>query len=80
MEIASLAALAIGFVFVGSENGEASSTILQAFMERDDKQLNEKWARFMGLGLALLYLGKMALDTVMACSLLSSRCPGNRLV
>ena len=43
MEVASLAALAIGFVFVGSENGEASSTILQAFMERDDKQLNEKF-------------------------------------
>ena len=58
MEIASLSALAIGFIFVGSENGEASSTILQTLMERDDKVLEEKWARFMGLGLALLYLGE----------------------
>ncbi|ETW75927.1 hypothetical protein HETIRDRAFT_54132 [Heterobasidion irregulare TC 32-1] len=63
MEIASLSALAIGFIFVGSENGEASSTILQTLMERDDKVLEEKWARFMGLGLALLYLGEHPSDS-----------------
>ncbi|KAI0037143.1 26S proteasome regulatory complex non-ATPase subcomplex Rpn1 subunit [Vararia minispora EC-137] len=63
MEIAALSALAIGFIFVGSENGEASSTILQTFMEREDKQLAEKWARFMGLGLALLYLGVQGSDS-----------------
>ncbi|KII91189.1 hypothetical protein PLICRDRAFT_51364 [Plicaturopsis crispa FD-325 SS-3] len=57
MEIASLSALALGFVFVGSGNGEVTSTILQTLMEREDKALDEKWARFMGLGLALLYLG-----------------------
>lgn len=57
MEIASLASLALGFIFVGSGNGEIASTILQTLMERDDKQLDEKWARYMVLGLALLYLG-----------------------
>jgi 26S proteasome regulatory subunit N1 len=57
IEIASLAALALGFVFVGSGNGEVAGTILQAMMEREDKDLNEKWAKFMGLGLALLFLG-----------------------
>ncbi|RDX54613.1 26S proteasome regulatory complex, non-ATPase subcomplex, Rpn1 subunit [Lentinus brumalis] len=57
MEIASLASLALGFIFVGSGNGDVASTILQTLMERDDKQLDEKWARFMVLGLALLYLG-----------------------
>ncbi|KAI0711277.1 armadillo-type protein [Earliella scabrosa] len=57
MEIASLASLAVGFIFVGSGNGEVASTILQTLMEREDKQLDEKWARFMVLGLALLYLG-----------------------
>ncbi|KAI0764868.1 armadillo-type protein [Fomes fomentarius] len=57
MEIASLASLALGFIFVGSGNGEIASTILQTLMEREDKQLDEKWARFMVLGLALLYLG-----------------------
>ena len=57
MEIASLASLALGFIFVGSGNGEIASTILQTLMEREDKQLDEKWARFMVLGLGLLYLG-----------------------
>ncbi|EMD31883.1 hypothetical protein CERSUDRAFT_88471 [Gelatoporia subvermispora B] len=57
MEIASLAALALGFIFVGSGNGEVASTILQTLMEREPKQLDEKWARYMALGLALLYLG-----------------------
>ncbi|KAI0360587.1 26S proteasome regulatory complex non-ATPase subcomplex Rpn1 subunit [Trametes cingulata] len=57
MEIASLTSLALGFIFVGSGNGEIASTILQTLMEREDKQLDEKWARYMVLGLALLYLG-----------------------
>ncbi|KIK70142.1 hypothetical protein GYMLUDRAFT_34615 [Collybiopsis luxurians FD-317 M1] len=61
MEICSLAALALGFVFVGSENGEITGTILQVLMEkaeREDKELEEKWARFLALGLGLLYLGQ----------------------
>ena len=58
MEIASLSALALGFIYVGTGNGEITSTILQTLMERDPKQLDEKWARFMALGLALLYVGK----------------------
>jgi len=57
MEIISLAALSLGFIFVGSGNGEVASTILQVMMERDDKTLDEKWGRFLSLGLALLYLG-----------------------
>lgn len=58
METASLTSLALGLIFVGSANGEIASTILQTLMEREDKQLDEKWARYMVLGLALLYLGK----------------------
>lgn len=62
MEISGLAALALGFIFVGSENGEVTGTILQTFMDKfdreDDKSLDEKWARFMALGLGLLYLGE----------------------
>ncbi|CAL1709128.1 unnamed protein product [Somion occarium] len=57
MEVASLSALALGFVFVGSGNGEIVSTILQTLMEREDSQLGEKWARYMALGLALVNLG-----------------------
>ena len=58
MEIASLSALALGFIFVGSGNGEVAQTILQTLMERGDSQLEEKWARYMTLGLALVYLGR----------------------
>ncbi|TEB31795.1 26S proteasome regulatory complex, non-ATPase subcomplex, Rpn1 subunit [Coprinellus micaceus] len=60
LEVAGLAALALGFIFVGSENGDISSTILQTLMEKaeaEDKSLDEKWSRFLVLGLALLYLG-----------------------
>ena len=58
MEISALATLALGFVFVGSCNGEIAATILQALMEREPAALEDKWARFMILGLALLYLGQ----------------------
>lgn len=58
MEVASMAALSLGFIFVGSAHGEITPTILQTMMEREPAQLNEKWARFMSLGLALLFLGQ----------------------
>ncbi|KAH9962205.1 26S proteasome regulatory complex non-ATPase subcomplex Rpn1 subunit [Russula dissimulans] len=63
MEIAALAALAVGLIFVGSENGEAALVILQTLMERDERALDEKWTRFLGLGLALLYVGVQASDS-----------------
>ncbi|KAF8324345.1 26S proteasome regulatory complex non-ATPase subcomplex Rpn1 subunit [Cantharellus anzutake] len=61
MEVAALAALALGFIFAGSANGEVAGTILQTIMDRmepDDSALGDKWARFLILGLALLYLGR----------------------
>ncbi|KAJ3122184.1 proteasome regulatory particle base subunit [Nowakowskiella sp. JEL0407] len=58
MELASLAALSLGQVFVGTCNGDIASTILQTMMERDDAQLKDPYAKFMGVGLALLFLGK----------------------
>lgn len=68
MEIISLAALSLGFIFVGSGNGEVASVILQVMMERDDKDLDEKWGRFLSLGLALLYLGLYSLLLRKACA------------
>ncbi len=62
MEIAPLVALSLGLVFVGSYDGDITSTILQTMMERDKPQLKETWGRFMGLGLALLYLGKSSFE------------------
>lgn len=53
-----MTALALGFIFVGSANGEIAELILTTLTERTDAQLSEKWARFMALGLALLYVGR----------------------
>ena len=57
MEIASFAMLALGNVYAGTAHGDIASTILQTMMERDESQLRESYARFMCLGLGLLFLG-----------------------
>ena len=59
-----MTALALGFIFVGSANGDVAGALLQALMEREEKELDEKWTRFMGLGLALLYLGMSGVPRV----------------
>ncbi|WVR04596.1 hypothetical protein IAU60_001606 [Kwoniella sp. DSM 27419] len=56
MEVASMAALALGFVFVGSGDGEIASAILQTMMEREESQLASEWTVFTCLGLGLLFL------------------------
>ena len=58
MDVASMAALAIGFVFVGSADGELASSILQTLMEREASALDSEWALFMVLALGLIYLGE----------------------
>jgi 26S proteasome regulatory subunit N1 len=66
MELSSLAALSLGLVFVGTCNGDIVSTILQTMMEREDGALKESDARMLGLGLALLFVGKQdAADATM---------------
>lgn len=57
MEVAAMTALALGFIFVGSANGDVAELILTTMTERTDEQLGEKWSRFMALGLGLLYVG-----------------------
>lgn len=58
MEISCFAALALGNIYAGTGNGEIASTILQTMMERSDTQLKETYARFLSLGLGLIFLGK----------------------
>ncbi|TPX40116.1 hypothetical protein SeMB42_g01547 [Synchytrium endobioticum] len=58
MELASLAALSLGTVFVGTCHGEIVTTILTTMMEREQVQLSDTYGKFMALGLALSYLGK----------------------
>lgn len=59
MEVASMAALALGFVFVGSCDEDVTMGVVSTMMERDEAQLKEKWGRFLALGVALLYLGML---------------------
>jgi 26S proteasome regulatory subunit N1 len=61
METASLAALTLGFTFVGSGDGEVASTILQTMMERSEEELNSEWTIFMSLALGLNVLGTCTL-------------------
>ncbi|KDE04534.1 26S proteasome regulatory subunit N1 [Microbotryum lychnidis-dioicae p1A1 Lamole] len=58
MEIAAMTSLALGFIFVGSCDGEVTMAILQTMMEREEAELKSKWGRFLGLGLAVLYLSR----------------------
>ena len=58
IDIASMASLALGMVFVGSCNGDIVSAVLQSMMEYPETAMKDSWTRFFGLGLALLFLGK----------------------
>lgn len=53
-----LAALSLGMVYTGSCDDEVGSTIIQRLMEATDEELNQSIARFLCLGLGLLFLGK----------------------
>lgn len=54
----SLAALALGLVYVGSCNDEVGTYIVQRLMEASPEDLDNSISRFLCLGLGLLYLGK----------------------
>ncbi|KND04040.1 proteasome regulatory particle base subunit RPN1 [Spizellomyces punctatus DAOM BR117] len=59
MEISSLATLSLGLIFVGQGGSEVVSTAVHTLMmDRDESDLKDPYAIFMGLGLALLFLGR----------------------
>lgn len=59
MQISAVAALSLGLIFVGSAQSDVSEAIIQTFLDEDrNKQLKDKWTRFMTLGLALLFFGQ----------------------
>lgn len=55
----ALAALSLGHVFVGSCNEEVGSALVQRLMEASEEELDHPMARFLPLGLALLFFGQM---------------------
>eukprot|EP01113_Clastostelium_recurvatum_P033314 TRINITY_DN438_c0_g1_i4.p1 TRINITY_DN438_c0_g1~~TRINITY_DN438_c0_g1_i4.p1 ORF type:complete len:922 (-),score=259.73 TRINITY_DN438_c0_g1_i4:160-2925(-) len=58
MEVMSIAGLALGLIFVGSSDGDITQGIMTCLMERTETDLASAHARFLVLGLSLLYLGK----------------------
>ncbi|KAJ3164106.1 proteasome regulatory particle base subunit [Geranomyces variabilis] len=61
MEISSLATLSLGLIFVGQMNGDIISAAMHTLMgDREDADLKDPYAIYMGLGLALLHLGKQS--------------------
>ena len=58
MQLSAMASLSLGLICVGSSNDRVSEAIVNTFFDEDrQKQLKDKWTRFMTLGLALLFLG-----------------------
>ena len=59
MQISAMAALSLGLIFVGSSNDRVSEAIITTLLDEErQKQLKDKWTRFMSLGLALLFFGR----------------------
>jgi 26S proteasome regulatory subunit N1 len=58
MEVA-LAGLALGMIFVGKCDDNVGGTIVQRLMEATDEELDHSHARYLCLGLALLFQGQM---------------------
>lgn len=57
MDVCAITCLTIGLVYVGTADEEISTTIIEAFTERTDTELNDSVARMMCLGMGLLYFG-----------------------
>ena len=55
----SLAGLALGMIYVGKCDETAASAIVQSIMEASDEDLDHPHAKFLCLGLGLLFLGSM---------------------
>lgn len=58
MEVVGIAALALGMIFVGTAQADIAQNMLGVLMESDETRLKSTHARFLSLGLGLLFLTK----------------------
>ena len=59
MQLSAMAALSLGLIFVGTAHEETTQAIVQTIFDPDrTSQLQDKWTRFLTLGLALLFFGR----------------------
>ena len=61
----SLAGLALGMIYVGKCDDAVGGTIVQRLMEASDEELDHSHAKFLCLGLGLLFLGRMEMAEAM---------------
>ncbi|XP_073526575.1 uncharacterized protein [Phyllobates terribilis] len=58
LDVAAIAAISLGLVFVSSCNEDVAQAIIFSLMDRSESELGEPLSKFLPLGLGLLYLGK----------------------
>ncbi|CAA0808637.1 26S proteasome non-ATPase regulatory subunit 2 homolog A [Striga hermonthica] len=58
LDVIAFASISLGLVYVGSCNEDVAQAIIFALMDRTESELADPLARFLPLGLGLLYLGK----------------------
>ncbi|KAL3645445.1 26S proteasome non-ATPase regulatory subunit 2 A [Castilleja foliolosa] len=58
LDVIAFTAISLGLVYVGSCDEEVAQAIIYALMDRNESELADPLARFLPLGLGLLYLGK----------------------
>nr|2N3T_A Chain A, 26S proteasome regulatory subunit RPN1 [Saccharomyces cerevisiae S288C]2N3U_A Chain A, 26S proteasome regulatory subunit RPN1 [Saccharomyces cerevisiae S288C]2N3V_A Chain A, 26S proteasome regulatory subunit RPN1 [Saccharomyces cerevisiae S288C]2N3W_A Chain A, 26S proteasome regulatory subunit RPN1 [Saccharomyces cerevisiae S288C]2NBW_A Chain A, 26S proteasome regulatory subunit RPN1 [Saccharomyces cerevisiae S288C] len=58
IETAAMASLALAHVFVGTCNGDITTSIMDNFLERTAIELKTDWVRFLALALGILYMGQ----------------------
>ncbi|KAK4438722.1 26S proteasome non-ATPase regulatory subunitA [Sesamum alatum] len=58
LDVIAFTAISLGLVYTGSCNEEVAQAIIFALMDRSESELGDPLARFLPLGLGLLYLGK----------------------
>ncbi|GFP86441.1 26S proteasome non-ATPase regulatory subunit 2 homolog a [Phtheirospermum japonicum] len=58
LDVIAFTAISLGLVYVGSCDEDVAQAIIFALMDRSESELADPLARFLPLGLGLLYLGK----------------------
>lgn len=63
-EVLGVAALGLGQIYVGTCDGDTNEAIVTAILTRQDADLADPSAKFLALGLGLLYFGKQQMAEV----------------
>lgn len=58
IEISAMASLALAHAFVGTCNGDITTSIMENLLERSSAELRTEWTRFLTLALGILYMGQ----------------------